>query len=538
MRHALYLFALIVTLALVPVDRAHAQYRFGTDEQIHFIQDVPLKGAKDEALYLGYMTKTKNFLLGFSVEDAGRRGHGRERPILSHAEGRGAGDVPDRRHAAVAAAAVPARHLRLRRRLLAVVGPCPRGAVLGHRLLAQAQGSRAGKRGGAASLMPLAGLSAALVANAGLDRDASYGPEERDILSAEKGRAAWDAIRAWPGYAPTPLRRLAPIAAEAGVAELLYKDEGHRFGLRSFKALGGAYAVERLARQHGADGLTVACATDGNHGRAVAWGARKAGVKAVIFVHEGVSPGRADAIAALGAEVVRAGRTYDDSVRLCADAGRQNGWQIVSDTSWPGYEEVPKTVMQGYVVMVGEALAAGARPSHVFVQGGVGGLAAAVLSWLWETQGPARPVFVVVEPETAACLFASAKAGAPTSVGGDLATIMAGLSCGEPSLLAWRILARGADAFMTIPDEAAAETMRDLADLGVVGGELGVAGLAGFRLAAADPQLRTALRLDADSRVLVFGTEGATDPDVYARIVGRSAEDVAGARSARIAEVA
>ncbi|MFL5077734.1 MAG: diaminopropionate ammonia-lyase [Microvirga sp.] len=386
--------------------------------------------------------------------------------------------------------------------------------------------------------MPLAALSAALVANAGLDRDASYGPEERDILSAEKGRAAWDAIRAWPGYAPTPLRRLAPIAAEAGVAELLYKDEGHRFGLRSFKALGGAYAVERLARQHGADGLTVACATDGNHGRAVAWGARKAGVKAVIFVHEGVSPGRAEAIAALGAEVVRAGRTYDDSVRLCADAGRQNGWQIVSDTSWPGYEEVPKTVMQGYAVMVGEALAAGARPSHVFVQGGVGGLAAAVLSWLWETQGPARPVFIVVEPEAAACLFASAKAGAPTSVGGDLATIMAGLSCGEPSLLAWRILARGADAFMTIPDEAAAETMRDLADLGVVGGESGVAGLAGFRLAAADPQLRTALRLDASSRVLVFGTEGATDPDVYARIVGRSAEDVAGARSSRIAEVA
>jgi diaminopropionate ammonia-lyase len=259
---------------------------------------------------------------------------------------------------------------------------------------------------------------------------------------------------------------------------------------------------------------------------AVAWGARNAGAKTIIFIHEGVSQERADAIARFGAEVVRAGRTYDDSVRICAKEARRNGWQIVSDTSWPGYEEVPKTVMQGYAVMAAEAEDQGARPTHVFVQGGVGGAAAAVLSWSWERRGAARPIFIVVEPEKAACLFESAGAGAPTSVGGDLDTIMAGLACGEPSPLAWRILGPGADAFMTIPDEAAAQTMRDLAALGVVGGESGVAGLAGFRLAARDGEMRRILRLDETSRVLLFGTEGATDPEVYQRIVGRPAEEV------------
>jgi diaminopropionate ammonia-lyase len=321
--------------------------------------------------------------------------------------------------------------------------------------------------------------------------------------------------------------QLSSFADQTGVGEVLYKDEGRRFGLKSFKALGGAYAVERLARERDPATLTVACATDGNHGRAVAWGAQRVGAKAVIYVHETVSPGRADAIAQLGVKVVRAGRVYDDTLRLCAQAAHQNGWQIVSDTSWPGYEQVPCEVMQGYSVVVGEALEQGAEPTHVFAQGGVGGLAAGLLSWFWEAQGPSRPVFVVVEPDRAACLFASAEAGALKTIAGDFDTIMAGLACGEPSLVAWKILGPGADAFMAIPDEAAARAMRDLAALGIVGGESGVAGLAGFRIAATDPAMRAALRLDAQSRVLCIGTEGATDPDVYASIVGRRAEEVA-----------
>jgi diaminopropionate ammonia-lyase len=375
--------------------------------------------------------------------------------------------------------------------------------------------------------MSFASLPAQFLLNAQCDRSKSYGAAERAILSIDRGREAWSAVARWPGYAPTPLMGLASLASEAGVGEIIYKDEGRRFGLESFKALGGAYAVERLARERDPSTLTVACATDGNHGRAVAWGAQRVGARAVIFIHETVSEGRADAIARYGAEVVRAGRVYDDTLRLCAEAARQNGWEIVSDTSWPGYEEVPCEVMQGYSVVVGEALDQGARPTHVFAQGGVGGLAAGLLSWFWEAQGEARPIFVVVEPDRAACLLASAQAGQYRTISGDFDTIMAGLACGEPSLVAWRILGPGVDAFMAIPDEAAACTMRDLAALGIVGGESGVAGLAGLRIAAGDPAMREALRLNASSQVLCIGTEGATDPDVYASIVGRRAEEVA-----------
>lgn len=370
--------------------------------------------------------------------------------------------------------------------------------------------------------------AADFIGNPRLDRALPYGADLRAILSLAAADVAHVAISAWEGYAPTPLRDLPALADRLDIAQLLYKDEGHRFGLKSFKALGGAYAVDRLVAGKGAAGLTVACATDGNHGRSVAWGARRAGIKAVIYVHETVSEGRAQAIRSYGATVVREGRTYDDSVRACAEAAARNGWEIVSDTSWPGYEDVPKDVMQGYAVLAMEAEAQGARPTHVFIQGGVGGLAAGVLSCAWETSGAERPIFVVVEPETAACLFESAKAGTVTTVGGDLDTIMAGLACGEPSILAWRILDRGADAFMTIPDTAAAEAMRLLASLGVVGGESGVAGLAGLLEAARDPALRAALKLDASSRVLCYGTEGATDAEVYRGIVGRTAEEVAG----------
>lgn len=362
--------------------------------------------------------------------------------------------------------------------------------------------------------------------NPGLDRGLAYGPDLQAILSLEAAGTALATISRWPGYAPTPLRSLEAMAAAAGVASLHYKDEGKRFELKSFKALGGAYAVERLVAARGNTDFTVTCATDGNHGRSVAWGARRAGVKAVIYVHETVSEGRAQAIAGFGATVVREGRTYDDAVRASTAAAVKNGWQIVSDTSWPGYEDVPRDVMQGYAVMAMEIEQQGLRPSHVFVQGGVGGLAAGVLSYRWEKLGAHRPVLTVVEPVTAACLFESAASGVPVTVGGDLDTIMAGLACGEPSILAWRILGPGADAFLTITDAMAAASMRDLAALGIVGGESGVAGLAGFRLAAADPAMRAALKLDATSRVLVYGTEGATDPEVYRGIVGRDAEQV------------
>ena len=371
---------------------------------------------------------------------------------------------------------------------------------------------------------------ARLAPNPRLDRAHPYPGALRPILSLAAEEVARREISSWPGYAPTPLRDLQSIARELGLAAVAFKEEQHRFGLRSFKALGGAYAVKKLAAAPGGPPAAVCCATDGNHGRSVAWSAREAGLRCVIYVHEGVSEGRAQAIRGFGAEVRRVGGNYDDSVRIAAADAAREGWTVVSDTSWEGYQDIPRDVMQGYGVMVGEAIAqggGGARtPTHVLVQGGVGGIAAATVAHLWERFGAARPRVVVVEPDKADCLTRSAEQGRVVHLSGDLDTIMAGLSCGEPSPLAWAVLDPGADAFMAIGDAAIAPAMRALAALGVVGGESGVAGLAGLRIAATDRAMRAALGLDASSRVLLFGTEGATDPALYEELVGESAERV------------
>lgn len=367
------------------------------------------------------------------------------------------------------------------------------------------------------------------VPNRLVDRVRAYTP---GILGGRNFDEAWREIRAWPGYVPTPLVALPSLAASLSIAGLQYKDESGRFGLGSFKALGGAYAVAKLAAAApDARKFTVTCATDGNHGRAVAWGAQRAGCRCVIFVHGGVSAGRVAAIEAYGAEVRRVEGNYDDSVREAARVAAESGWTVVSDTSYAGYSEIPGMVMQGYAVLVEECLQQGARPTHVFVQGGVGGLAAAVAAHLWERLGSRRPTLVVVEPDRADCLLRSAQAGEVRSVEGALDTIMAGLACGEPSLIAWEILRDAADAFMSIPDEAAMDAMRTLAtprdgDPVIIGGESGVAGLAGLLAAAADPKVRDRLQLGDGAHVLVVGTEGDTDPAIYERIVGRSAAEV------------
>lgn len=360
----------------------------------------------------------------------------------------------------------------------------------------------------------------------------SASPAARAILDEAAFEAARTAIRSWPGYAPTPLRRLDGLARAAGLGAIFLKDESGRFGLASFKALGGGYAVARAVERRGPE-ITVTCATDGNHGRAVAWGAARAGCRCVIFVHEGVSAGRRRAIESFGAEVRVVPGTYDDAVRCSAEVAAAEGWVLVSDTSWEGYEAIPREVMQGYAVMAEEALdqLAPAPPTHVFLQGGVGGLAAAVAARLECRFGAERPRIVVVEPERAACLFASCEAGRPVAVEGDLDTVMAGLACGEPSRLAWRVLDELAHAFLAIPDHAAIEVMRLLAegaggDPPLAVGESGVAGLAGALAAAASPPLRARSGLDASSRVLVFATEGATDPDLYRALVGKRPEDI------------
>lgn len=379
----------------------------------------------------------------------------------------------------------------------------------------------------------------------------AYPPEFQAVVSEAAAETARRVITSWPDYAPTPLRALPQLAARLGVGGIDYKDEAGRFGLGSFKALGGAYAVfrliQRLARERlGREirrlhdlraaelqpllqTLTVCCATDGNHGRSVAWAARMFGCRCVIFLHAGVSQGREDAIRAYGAQTLRVSGNYDDSVEAAADAAARCGWHVISDTSYAGYMEVPLDVMAGYTVMVAEILGQqDAPPTHVFLQGGVGGMAAAVAAYLWLRYGADRPRIIVVEPEGADCLFQSARAGRPVRVEGALDTVMAGLACGEVSLVAWRVLERAANDFITVADAPVMRLMRDLAhgafgDPPLVAGESAVAGLAGLQSVMRDPALAAELGLDRASRVLCFGTEGDTDPEIFQRITGTTA---------------
>ncbi|BDD91347.1 diaminopropionate ammonia-lyase [Pandoraea sp. NE5] len=390
---------------------------------------------------------------------------------------------------------------------------------------------------------------------------APYPADLQDIMSIARAQESREWLAHWDGLTrgSTPLRALPDLAASLGVCSVLVKDEALRSALGSFKALGAPIALVRLLlrecetlgftartllrgeHRDALAGVTVISATDGNHGRALAAAAQSIGCRCVIVLHAQVSEEREQAIAAYGAEIVRVEGNYDASVDAAAALAARHGWHVVSDTSYEGYEAIPRDVMQGYgtaAAEVDEALCgADARTdaacplTHVFLQGGVGGLAAGIVSYLWERWGVWRPTFVVVEPMQADCLYQSAIAGKAASASGSVDSVMAGLACGETSPLAWRFLQSSVDAFMTVTDAEAVEAMRCLArgsdnDVPFVAGESGVAGLAGLMQAAATPALATAIGLNADSRVLLINTEGATAPRVYADLVGEPATSV------------
>jgi diaminopropionate ammonia-lyase len=374
-------------------------------------------------------------------------------------------------------------------------------------------------------------------------------------FSAAKLEAARREICSWPDYRPTPLISLSGLAEAKGVGAILYKDEGERFGLGSFKALGGAYAVCRLLQSAILDrtgisassedlrqgrfrsvteSITVATATDGNHGRSVAWGAHLFHCACVVYVPRSCSLNRELAIARYGAQIRRSSVGYDETVRQCLRDAEDHRWLVVSDTSWEGYETIPATVMQGYTVMTGEVLdqlPVGVRPTHVVVQAGVGGLAAAVHAHFCNVWGSRRPRMIVVEPSGAAGLFESAIAGKPARPGREARTIMAGLEANEVSPVAWKLLAGEADFFMTIPDSVVPGCMRLLAssphgDLPIVAGESAVAGLAALLCLLDNAALHGRVGLNSTSTILVFGTEGDTDPDIYYKLAGVSAAEV------------
>jgi diaminopropionate ammonia-lyase len=392
-----------------------------------------------------------------------------------------------------------------------------------------------------------------LIANPNAKRE-TYPDELKGILNIDKANESRAWLSEWSrlNSAGTPLHSLPDLAAELGVGEILVKDESERSVLGSFKALGAPIALVRLILRQFPDqrfdtrGLlageysaaladfTVISATDGNHGRALAAAAQSLGCRCVIVLHANVSMEREEAIADYGAEIVRISGNYDESVEEAAALAAKNDWLVVSDTSYDGYEEIPRDVMQGYGTIAAEiieAAAGGAAFTHVFLQGGVGGLAAGIASYLWELYGAQRPTFIVVEPEQADCLYQSAIAGRAAKATGSVDSVMAGLACGETSPLAWRFLQSSIDFFMTIHDGEAVSAMRRLAagsprDIPLVAGESAVAGLAGLMRIVAANSLGPDVGLDGQSRVLLISTEGATAPGVYAELVGVSADSV------------
>lgn len=357
------------------------------------------------------------------------------------------------------------------------------------------------------------------IVNTDARRDA-YSVDEAKIIALDSAAQALKELSTWPGYGVSPLWDLPSTAHRLGVASVICKDEARRFGLGSFKALGGAYAAGLALKRHKSAGAgeaaTLCCATDGNHGQSVAYGAQRYGCRCVIFVHEHAPESKVMAMRALGAEVSRIAGNYDDSVRYAKRIAAEQGWLLISDTSDLVSDTVAAEVTQGYGVMALEIMEQlnGHLPTHVFLQAGVGGLAAAIAGCFAQSAVAARPRAIVVEPESAACVMQNAIAHGPSHVVGDLATNMAMLSCGEASAPAWVILSHRADAFMTVSDEEADRAAAWLGNSSDVPGGIkttpsGAAGLAGAIAACGDPESAARLELTKDSRVLIFATESA-----------------------------
>lgn len=370
-----------------------------------------------------------------------------------------------------------------------------------------------------------------------------YPEDLNPTLSRAGHEAARECIAQWPDYDRTPLLELGTLGAQLNLARVWVKDESARFGLGAFKALGGAYAVYRLLEReilrrepgarvteralregefaHITERITIACASAGNHGRAVAWGAQRFGANCIVYLYRGVSDTRKRAIQQFNAQVNRDSPNYDEAVRRAAADAAKNGWLIVSDTSYEGYTEIPRDVMHGYTLIAQEVLDQidNERPTHVLVQAGVGGFAAAIAAYLWQELGAERPVIISVEPDGAACVMASIEHGARQPLE-NVSSILGGLNCGEVSLTAWDVLDQAVDYAVAIPDVSVPPAMHELrtpapGDPVITAGESGAAGVAALRWLATDPEARREVGLSHLSRVLCFVTEGANDPLRY-----------------------
>jgi len=334
---------------------------------------------------------------------------------------------------------------------------------------------------------------------------------------------AVESISKWETYSPTPLISLNKLRETLNVKQIYYKDEDKRFDLKSFKALGGAFAVNKIKDEKSA--TTVATATAGNHGRSVAWGAQRLGLNCKIFISEFVSESRAIAMRNLDAEVIRVKGNYDASLKECIKQSEKNNWEIVQDVSWEGYKEVPKLIMAGYTIMIKEIMDQinDEKITHVFLQAGVGGMAAAMIAGFAKFSKKI-PRFIIVEPENANCVFKSIENNHPTSVNITNETIMGGMSCGDVSTVAWEILKNSSNNCVTIPDDAISTVVAMLAeaqlsDKKIIAGECAVPGVIALISLFKSKEYLNKLNLNSDSKVLLFGCEGLTDKEMYKKLL-------------------
>ena len=356
----------------------------------------------------------------------------------------------------------------------------------------------------------------------------NYSFEKKQILKSLPKKEiddAYSSIKKWDGYSPTPLINLGKLSKELNLKNIFYKDESKRFDLKSFKALGGAYAVEKISKEN--KDIIVSTATAGNHGRSVAWGAKRLGLKCKIFISEFVSDERGRAMENLGAEVIKVNGNYEKSLIECIKQSTENGWQIVQDVAWDNYLSIPKYTMAGYSVMMKEIFdqLQNNQITHIILQAGVGGMAGAMIA------GIARyltniPTTMVVEPDSAACVLESIKTGKIEKIDIKRESLMGGMSCGEVSLVPWEILKNSVKYCISLPDDDIAKTMKFLGNAifsneKIIAGENSAPGVISLIASCEDQKIKKELNLNSKSNVLVIGCEGDTDKEMYKKLINQ-----------------
>ena len=333
---------------------------------------------------------------------------------------------------------------------------------------------------------------------------------------------AYKTISKWRKYQPTPLENLNKLSKELNLKNIFYKDESKRFGLKSFKALGGAYAVEKITK--GRKDITVSTATAGNHGKSVAWGAKNLGLNCKIFISENVSETRAQEMRNLNAEVIRVEGNYEDSLNFCKEESKKNNWEIIQDVAWPDYELVPKLTMAGYSTIIKEiSVQTNEYITHIFLQAGVGGMAAGLVAGV-ANYFKKVPKIIIVEPENANCVMQSIENNTPTSVDIKKESIMGGMSCGEVSLVPWQILKNSVNNCISVSDKFVSQTVAMLAnkvlsDISIEGGECSTPGITSLISCCNNEETKSALEINENSNILLIGCEGSADINLYQKLL-------------------